>query len=184
MSGAGRGTPRVSPTTDALPQRPGGGSQYGNIEEITNAKFIFTISENTSQDLTDTFEDFIWSDSSGSAFINIPEGLTRGEINCEYTEGSASGRMQMRFRWSTSIPLFPSTQSNSGDLTLSTMRDLVYEFSFSGESVKIPFVIPVTGSLRVEVREVGDTANPGSVDIQFLSADNLSDISIIPNVTV
>ena len=184
MSGAGRGTPRVSPSTNAIPGLPGGTTPYGRISELTNAKFQFFINERTTQDLTDTFEDFQWDDPISSDVINIPRGLTRGEIEGVYTEGSASGRMQLRLRWSFSIPLFPSTQANSGDLTVSDQRDFVYEFSFSGESVKIPFVIPIIGSLSVQVREVGDTANPGTFEIESLAADNLSDISILPNVSV
>jgi len=191
VSGAGRGVPRVSPSQGAPPSPPtSNGDPYGDVIPVSDAKFVFRVSGGGSQQLpvAGALLKYLFDSptSSGLTFIQLPRGLTRGAIKFFYSAGAVGGLVGVRFRFGTfgENPILYPTQpvALSADFSVRGREQIFVSSDISG--AYMPFTVPSeAGTLGVWVNEVGVPATPGSFGISDVFADNLSQISLLPNDT-
>jgi hypothetical protein len=190
VSGAGRGTPRVSPSQGAAPNPPvtPGGLPYGEIIDVTNAKFLFQCPGGTAQNLAaaGAVTAYTWTAASNLDFVVLPLGLTRGVIEFSYTQGALGGLVGIRFRFGgigDRRIFYPTQPAALGDDFTARGREQILTSSSIVRGY-LPFVIPPgANSLGVWVNEVGVPGSPGTFDIDTLYADNLAQGSLLPNNT-
>ena len=181
MSGAGRGTPRVSPVGSA-PVGPSGGVIY----PVSDSKFT-TYAElgGVAKPLGGVF--------AFQGPIEAPLGATRGNLAFRYTQGAPGGLLELSLRWSNDEILMTSpvlAAATAGQVAYKHLPD-VYTFGDVGLQMQgLGIVVPPAFSpnydaqftvLYVYARDM--SATPGTLQMYFAFFDNLSDVPILPNLT-
>lgn len=101
MSGAGRGSPRVSPPVGSLPQlqlADASASQTARLFEVTNAPWGYQLSVAGDPFLLNPAE-AAYMDGSGEVNFRVPYGAIRGAIVGTYTPEQAGGQLGVQIRW-------------------------------------------------------------------------------------
>ena len=193
MSGAGRGTPRVSPASGVAPVRPGGGDNpFGQITVLPDVPFRFDGPGGDALTLTSAFQNYAFSPPVGVTY-NVPDGCQRVALRMKYTEGAAGGQMLLRFLdGGGRATLYPTTQSNVGDIRANTeMRELRYLIADTNQLssglaqgfVYLPARL-ITSQFSIQVAEVGVPATPGEFEVRSIIADNIGDNVLFNNISV
>lgn len=193
MSGAGRGTPRVSPTDNVPPIVPGAGTTpSGSIIALPSAPFRYNGPGGPPLVLTAAAQEYLFDDPDIPGIIRFPVGTQRGWLVAKYTEGAAGGEVGLRFLTGGEQPImYPSSQSNSGDVTatveLRELEFLLKDTSSIGNNgfVIIPFRLSqTTYQMTLSLRETGVPGTPGTFEVSFVIADNIPENGIFNNISV
>lgn len=190
MSGAGRGTPRISPAfssdplaANILPPTEGGGTVVGENSVVSHGNGRWTFHLELSKDpmvLTGTFAPF---NAAGSTY-NIPMGGLRGLVVVEYEPAAANSQLDVKINIPSLLDILSISDSGNatfpnlgfplaGDLPIysPTYRTPVQNPATVTE-FGIPFCVPAGGfdTVSFSFREIGTVG--GSVNITDLYIDN------------
>lgn len=179
MSGAGRGTPRISPLPEFSPISPG----YPEVDPpervvpVTNGKFYWTAPGTEPLQLTGVFQ--------GLDGTSIPSGLTRIRMDSTYTAGAVAGRFQYYVEFDGEPVVEPSDQNNADPIySVLRIRQVVFESVITTRVATLLVVPPNATLVRVFAREVGAPATPGSFIVNAYAGDNLAALGYYNNVAV
>ena len=136
MSGAGRGTPRVSPLGGQPPELPSGG---GSIVIIPDYRWSFQLSPaNPSQGLTGSFASYV-NGAGPSVSFGFPAGGVRGLLDLVYTPAAAGSQLEVEV-------VFLATVQNTGKI-YSIPGTVVSPAGGDEQGSEIPISLPVYQTL-------------------------------------
>lgn len=187
MSGAGRGTPRVSAVDPADPIVQNIGlpaDSSGSIVSLGGGQWCYTLGPLTNnQTLTGSFVP--WQDGNGVTVLNFPQGAVRGLVIFEYVPDGGTSQLEVYLRYEALVdtsgfihqlggtPSFPNAGEDQGGTVpvavpvFQTQTNTGGAFNFG-----LPFAVPAgcPTSLEVMVREIGTVG--GTVNIDELRVEN------------
>lgn len=173
MSGAGRGTPRVSPVNGTIIVPTGG----GNITPVSSELFKYVDNES---------ESTVLQAGSGETNVGdrtIPLESTRVQIVLVYQAVGPGNQALIRVYfdndlnrpliWPEGSPNIVGSVARYGTKSIGYLTEVAagagpYRFAFS------PYLPPTSsGIITVTAAEIGDPGNPGTIDFAGIFADNL-----------
>lgn len=186
MSGAGRGTPRISPAFGADPivanlNIPAG--QSAEVISLGDGKWCYSLTPSGAalSPLDGTFTDFTVTP------LIFPAGSTRGLLEILYDPADGTSQLETKVLYEALIPdptggvfslggtpTFPAAGFPLGAELL--IAAPVYKTQVSGAATAFSFGLPICipagcpGGLTAQFREIGTTG--GSVNITRLRTDN------------
>lgn len=160
MSGAGRGTPRISPNESAIPADDD--SEGSNITRVLGVgEWSQTFGASEVRDLQDNFIE-IYSTSAINPFLE--RGVIKGAMQFEYTPGEVGAILDVSFRYRFSdrdlwLPMQQPDVATSPPEGLISMGIPVFRFPAAANTSAVrgwmPIPIPISEELNffVEARE-------------------------------
>ncbi len=187
MSGAGRGTPRISPPA-AAPPIPSGNP--ADVIDLGNGKYgqQFAISGTPATTLTSSYQQL-----QGQA-NGIRPGMTRMQVSLLYFSGGAGGACAVRVKDNGlgAIQLPESAVVSGADNLITVLRPAFTHTPVAAAgSLVLVFELHVDvamalsgGALNLEAKEVGNVGSPGSLRWTVFRADNVLPALIAAAVAV
>lgn len=187
MSGAGRGTPRISPSAI------GGVFEDETLLQVVNSEKFQSAIVNTPPNelvLNSNYQQYIAASIGPGGGFLFPNGAIRGLASIKYTEGAVGGAVDFYFGFDYVLNLCAQASNGVlvGDRQIIEMRRIGYRLRDTGDRFyEIPFVFPpVFGdrsrAVSIFATESGVPATPGTITVLRITVDNLAENSVLPTI--